>query len=99
MPIITAEDSLVEDSAHSAQETLFSAMMADMIDLALGFLISIHSWLIGNASTLETGYWYLRISGKVYTRRSHYTAIDGWLGIGLSFSAVLLSLFFLWLRS
>ena len=99
MPIIAGEDRLIEDSADSAQETLFPSLKAHVICLALGLLIGIHSGLIRNASTRETSFRYLCISGKVYSRRSHHSSVYRRLGIGLSFSAVDLTFFFLRLRS
>src|SRR6185437_149135 len=99
MPIIAAKDGLIEDSADTAQETLFPALKAHVIGLALSLHIGVHSRLIRNTTTCETGFRYYGIPGKVNTRRSHYTAIYRRLGVGLAISAIHLSLVFLGLRT
>lgn len=59
------KDTLIENGPHAAQEGLLAAVVAQVVGLAAGLLIGVHSILIWDTIAGETSLWHSGEGGEI----------------------------------
>lgn len=59
------EDALVENCTNAAQEGVLASVVADVVGLASGFLIGVHSVIVWQTVTGEACLRHLSVTGEV----------------------------------
>lgn len=74
VPVVAMEDALIEHCAGSAQEGILASVVAEVIGLAAGLLVGVHSVFVGDPVAGEASLWHPGVVWEISARLAAHGA-------------------------